>query len=228
MEQVETLMNYPSTEVYISFMYREINRFASEPEFSDHLDGLFGSRDWRLALNIKDPTARRRSFHNTYERQLRQAGAKYVLPFELYDGNRHVYTLFFATQNGQGCNKMKQAMWKAAPLGNFRFTGGMDRQFTLGSDIVDFNSLKGDLVNEFGINKYIKVESVEEYMRSDKTLFHTSHYKKALADMEREGRIKVKVATRKMNGKFPVGTVFKFVVPPSPQAQAPIQTAFSL
>ena len=227
MDQVEELMTYPSTEVYISFMYREINRFASQPEFTDHLDRLFGCRDWRLALDIEDPTARRISFHKTYERQLRKVGAKYVLPFELYDGNRHVYTLFFATQNSQGCDKMKQAMWKVAPFGDFRFTGGMDRQFILGPDIVDYAPLKADLLSAVGIDNFVQIESVERFMRSDRTLFHSGHYKKVLAELERTGRVQVKEGTRKRRGSFPSGTVFKFIEPISTPPK-PVQISFSL
>ena len=226
MDQVSTLMEYPSTEVFISFMYREINRFATRPEFTDHLDGLFGCLDWRQALETEDPVARRESFHRTYERQLRNAGAKFVLPLELYDGRRHVYTIFFATQNSQGCDKMKQAMWKAAPLGEFRFTGGLDRQFTLGNGIVDFDQLKDDLASEFGMNENVTVESVEHFMRSDQTLFHTSHYKRALADMEREGRLAVRKSPRKQKRGYPPGTVVAFVEPPPPPD--PVQMSLNL
>ena len=217
-DQVEKLMTYPSTEVYVSFMYREINRFASQPEFTEHLDKPFGCRDWILALDIEDSTARRKSFHEIYERQLRKVGAKYVLPFELYDGNRHVYTLFFATQNSQGCDKMKQAMWKVAPFGDFRFTGGMDRQFMLGPDIVDYAPLKADLLSAFGIDNFVQIESVERFIRSDGTLFHSGHYKKVLADLERAGRVQVKEGTRKRRGSFPSDTTLKFIEPiPTPR-----------
>ena len=227
MDQVEELMTYHSTEVYISFMYREINRFASQPEFTEHLDRLFGCRDWRLALDIEDSTARRISFHETYERQSRKVGAKYVLPFELYARNRHVYTLFFATQNSQGCDKMKQAMWKVAPFGDFRFTGGMDRQFMLGPDIVDYAPLKADLLSAIGTDNFVQIETVERFIRSDRTLYHTGHYKKVLTDLEREGRIQVKEGTRKRRGSFPSGTVLKFIEP-IPTPPKPFQISLSL
>ena len=228
MDQVSTLMEYPSTEVFISFMYREINRFATQPEFTDHLDRLFGCPEWRQALETENPVARRESFHRTYERQLRNAGAKFVLPLELYDGRRHVYTIFFATQNSQGCDKMKHAMWKAAPLGDFRFTGGMDRQFTLGNGIVDYDQIKSDLVSEFGMNDNVPVESVEHFMRSDRTLFHTGHYKRALADMEREGRLAVRKSPRKQKWGYPPGTVVAFVEPPPTPPPDPVQMSLGL
>ena len=228
MEQVATLMKYRSTEVYISFMYREINRFATQPEFRDHLDRLFGCRGWRDVEDISDPEQRRAFFHNLYERQLRWAGAEYVLPFELYSGNRHIYTIFFATQNDQGCDKMKQAMWKVAPFGDFRFRGGMDRQFTLGAEFVDFSVLRDDLMRKFGLNSYVAIEDVEEFMRSDMTLFHTSHYRRVLADMEREGMVEAKEGTRRQRNRYPPGTVIRFVEPLPPSPPEPFQTSFSL
>ena len=217
MEQVRILMEHPSTEVYFSFMYEWINRFASQSEFADHLDKLFGCPDWRHALDVEDPTARRLLFHKTYEHQLRQSGAKYVLPFELYDGNRHVYTLFFATQSSQGCDKMKQAMWKTSPFGDFRFTGGIDGQLTFGSAIVDYSLLEKSLRSEFGLNQCVSIELVEKFMRSDKTAFHTGQLRKVLAEMEQEGLVEVQDGTRKRSRTFPDGTILMFVDPPPRQ-----------
>ena len=228
MEQVKTLMEYPSTEVYISLMYRDINRFATQPEFAEHLNALFGTEDWKLAPGTQDPASRGEFFHRLYERQLRKAGAKYVLPFELYDGGRHIYTIFFATQNSQGCDKMKHAMWKAAPLGNFRFRGGMDRQFTLGDDMVDFDRLKDELVEVFGKNRDVRIESIEGFMQTDRTLFHTGHHKRVLTEIEREGGLAVTESPRKRRWGYPPGTVIRFVDPPPPLPPEPTQMTFAV
>ena len=56
-----------------------------------------------------------------YRKQLKLSGARHVLNFELYDGDKLKYALFFATQSDQGCDKMKQAMWKVAPTGGYSF-----------------------------------------------------------------------------------------------------------
>lgn len=168
---------------------------------------------------------RRTFFHGLYERQLREAGAEYALPFELYSGNRHVYTVFFATQNGQGCDKMKQAMWRVAPFGDLRFRGGMYRQFTLGAEVVDFSPLRDDLLGEFGLNEYVPIDLVEDFMRTDRTLFNASHYKRVLAGMEREGRVEAKEGTRRQKNRYPPGTVIRFVEPPPPE---PVQGTFGL
>ena len=136
-----------------------------------------------------------------------------------------MYALFFATKSDLGCDKMKHAMWRVAPLGGYRFTGGMNRQPMLGPEMVDMSPLKDDLLNEFGLNQWLSIENVKQFMCSDKTIFHTGHYKKILADMESEGAIEVREETRRRRLTFPDGTCFRFVEPPPPP---PMQSTFDL
>ncbi|MGH8581492.1 MAG: hypothetical protein ACREWG_01640 [Gammaproteobacteria bacterium] len=57
-----------------------------------------------------------------YQSKLQQA-AKYVRYFEMRDRqDRTQYYLFFATNNELGHLKMKEAMWKVDPEGEFRFS----------------------------------------------------------------------------------------------------------
>ena len=225
MDHIKDLMSCPSTEVYVSLMYRDINRFATEPGFENHLDVLFGCTDWRNSRSINGTMERRNFFYDLYERQLRLSGAKYILPFELYGKQGLIYTLFFATQSDLGCDKMKRAMWDVAPLGNFRFKGGTKGQLILGPGIVDLSPPKDDLINAFGLNRWVYIGDIERFMRSDKTLFHTGHHKTHLAEMEREGAIEVRTESRKMRFRFPDGTCLKFVEPPPPE---PIQGTLTL
>ena len=54
MGNVKALMKYPSTEVYVSFMYKFINRFKTEPSYGPHLDDLFGCSDWSKGINMTE------------------------------------------------------------------------------------------------------------------------------------------------------------------------------
>ena len=49
---IRRLMANPKCEVFITFMFEEINRFKSHPnpKIGQHLDRLFGTMDWRNAL----------------------------------------------------------------------------------------------------------------------------------------------------------------------------------
>ena len=216
MSIVKRILSNPKSEVYISFMYEAINRFKTTSEFSASLNSLFGCQEWRKGTSISDADKKKKFFYGLYRDQLKKSGAKHVLHFELYEGHRLVYALFFATKNDVGCDKMKQAMWKVAPLGGYRFRSDTLGQSSFQSRLVDFNELDRTLADEFGMNRPIKIESIEDFMRSDRVLFPSSHLKTRLADMERASTLIVDESPRKRSGAFPPGTLVRFVEPPPP------------
>ncbi len=70
MEHIHALMQYPSTEVYVSFMYEYIDRFKDHPNFEPHLDDLFGCRDWQYGIVMPEGKARKEFFYGLYRKQL--------------------------------------------------------------------------------------------------------------------------------------------------------------
>ena len=216
MEDISALMDHSGIEVYISFMYEPMNRFKDRPSFELPLDDLFGCPDWREGINIPDGKARKEFFYGIYRKQLKLAGARHVLHFELYEGNQLKYPLFFATKSDQGCDKMKQAMWKVAPTGGYSFRSDTLGQLSFASKAVDFNELDRALIDRFGRDRTIAIESIEEFMRSDRVLFHSSHLKGRLAAMERASTLIVDQQSRRRRGSFPSGTILRFVEPPPP------------
>lgn len=216
MQTIGKILDNPKSEVYISLMYREINRFMEHPNFESHLDALFGCGEWRQAVNINNPETRKSFVFDLYKRQLRDHGAKYVLHFELYDGNRLIYAIFFGTQDLAGCDKMKQAIWKVTQFGDYKFRSGQNQQLTFGVDVVDFRSLENALKEEFGFEEWIEIGDIEDFMKSDKTPFHSGQLKtKTLKPMESKGEIEVRTGTRKKASTYPKGTVLRFVQSPA-------------
>lgn len=216
MDHIHALMEHPSVEVYISFMYEFMNRFREHRNFESHLDDLFGCPDWRDGIDMPDGKERKAFFYELYGNQLKRSGAEHVLNFELYGGNQLKYALFFATKSNQGCDKMKQAMWKVAPLGGYTFRSDTLGQLSFEAKLVDFSELDRALIGAFGMNQPIRVESIEEFMCSDRVLFHSSHLKSRLADMERASSLMVDQSPRKKRFTFPPGTILRFVEPPPP------------
>ena len=216
MEFIRALMEHPSTEVYVSFMYESMNRFMGQPNFEPHLDDLFGCADWQQGIDMPEGKARKVFFYELYKKQLKLSGARHALNFELYEGDKLKYALFFATQRNEGCDKMKQAMWKVAPLGGYSFRSDTLGQLSFESGVVDFDELDQALIGEFGMNQSIKIESIEEFMCSDRILFHSGQLKSRLADMERASALIVDQSPRKKRGAFPPGTILRFVEPPPP------------
>lgn len=216
MSLIERILMNDKAEVCITFMYSSINRFKSTPEFERSLDSLFGCAEWREGIEMPDPNARKDFFYDLYKKRLRESGARFVLHFDLYEGNSLVYALFFATKSEQGCDKMKQAMWKVAPFGNFQFKGGMNDQLTLGLP-VDFQSLRDELREEFGLGEWLSIESAQEFTRSDRTLFHSDQLKGVLRDLESGEELEVDPESKRRRGTFPEGTRFRFTNPPPKQ-----------
>jgi len=211
---IQRILNNPKSEVYISFMYEGINRFRSTPEFEPHLNELFGCDNWKQGVGISDSHKRRKFFFDLYKDQLKKAGCKFVLSFDLYDDNRHIYTIFFGTQHLRGCDVMKQAIWKIAPTGNYRFVGTNSDQLTLSIVSPNFAPLKKALQDEFIGKGWVSIEDVLEFVISDKTDYHSGQVKtKVLKLMEdcKEPEIEVDKNSRKRRNTYPPKTILRFL-----------------
>ena len=207
MKVIGRILGNPRSEVYISFMYREINRFREHSNFERHLDELFGCPAWRQGIDMPDGKERKDFFYDLYRDQLKANGAQYVLRFELYEGAQLVYAIFFGTQHLEGCDKMKQAIWKVAPFGDFKFRGSQLGQLTLGEDLLDFSLLEQALTNCFRGRGWQRIEDVEDFVKSDATEFHSGHLRRALNSMEDNGKIEAnRLAGKGGKGKTPVAT----------------------
>lgn len=212
MDVIHRILEQSKAEVYISFMYESINRFKETPEFEEHLDALFGSKDWANGIDLEDSEERKSFFYSLYERQLRSAGAKNVLHFELYEGNRLVYAIFFATKSDLGCDRMKQAIWGVAPWGDFKFKPVKGTQLALGLEGPDTQALHNEVLAFLAGKGWMKIEEIEKFMMCDETSFHSGHLKKrALAPLEKAGKIEVKEGTRQRKGSYPPGTILRSV-----------------
>ena len=208
MRLIGRILENPKSEVYISFMYESINRFKEHPSFERHLDDLFGCPEWRQGIALPDGKERKEFFYNLYRNQLKRNGARYVVHFELYEGERLVYAIFFGTKHLDGCDKMKQAIWKVDPFGDFRFHGGQLGQLTLGESVtVDFGLLEKTLQDRFASKGWQRIEDVEDFVKSDATDFHSGHLRrKTLTPMEGNDKIEVERPPGRRAGSFMPGT----------------------
>ena len=212
MKTIRRILSNPKSEVYVSFMQRDINRFKDHPNFEPHLDELFGCREWRDGVSISGNRDRKTFFFNLYKAQLKRAGAKHVLHFELYEGQELIYAIFFGTQDLEGADQMKKAIWKVAPFGDYRFHGGQNLQLTLGEEVVDFGPLSLEVREKFASVGWVRIEDVIDYVKSDETDYHSGHLKmKTLKPMEKEGTMEVNEKTRKSKRGYPDGTILRFV-----------------
>ncbi len=217
MDLIARILRNQKSEAYISFMSRDINRFNSVPEFEVALNGLFGCEEWKVGWEMANGPEKIEFFYNLYASQLKASGAEYVLRFDLFENEELVYALFFATKNDLGCDRMKQAMWRVAPFGDFQFKSASMDQMILGPSFVDFGALDDVLFQNFGMNIAVSVDDLDQFMRSDKTLFHSGQLRSRLTRMERVGTLEIVESSRRRRFAFPTGTVLRFVDPPPPE-----------
>ncbi len=212
MSIIERILRNNKSEVYISLMYEWINRFKEHENFENHLDELFGCPNWRNGIDITDSMKRKDFLFNLYKSQLKKAGAKYVVHFELYEGNRLVYAIFFGTKHLTGCDRMKQAIWKVALFGDFSFHGTHSNQVELCLEFNNFTPLIKALQDSFKEKGWVEIKTVLDFVMSDETDFHSGQVKtKALRAMEEDSLIEIKDGTRKRAKQFPDGTVLRFI-----------------
>ena len=189
MDMIDQILQNHQSECMISFMYEPIRRFHEQPEFRDHLNELFGTELWQKCFDMDMASEGKRYLHDLFKKQLKEHGAKQVIFFELWNGDKHVYTIYFASGSPKGCNLMKQAIWKADPSGGFRLRGYAGSQGLLFD--TDTEPLAVQLRERFG-NRPTSIEDIEKFVMSDETIFHTGQLRRAtLQRLEREGRITV-------------------------------------
>lgn len=208
MSLIARLLASGKAEIYLSFMYEFIDRFKSTPEFEKPLTELYGTEEWQEGIDLEGE-AKKDFFFGLYDAQLRKAGATQVIRFDLYEGGRLVYAIFFASKHWRGADVMKQAIWKVVPIGDFRFRGAHYGQLTL--DTVDYSRLQKLLQERFKGQGWVTIEQVLEFVGSDQTDFHTRQVKRpTLEPLEKQKLIEVDPTSRKKRG-FPDGTRLRFL-----------------
>lgn len=210
MEIIKRIFKNPKCEVFSTFMWRFIRRFLGTHGFDCALTAFFGTTEWQAALDLEGDEQRTFLFA-LYKQRLKEVGAKHVLHFDLCAGQDHVYSIFFATRHLQGSDKMKEAIWKAMPHGDYRFVGDHGEQLTL-IDIVrsPVAELRDTLISRFGNRTWVSVAELLNYISSDRTPFFAGQVKEVLRTMEDNHRLEVQAKTRGRQKSYPPECKIRF------------------
>jgi len=199
---VSEILTIPRTEVFFTFMYRELGRFLERPELEPTIDELFGTDPWRECRELTGG-ARESCLRELYVSQLReQAGVKYVWSFKvrMTEKRQTIYYLIHATNHFRGLDIMKGIMYTQGAGGTFAYLGPEDASYRqqmrlFVDDADDVQSLKGYLLERFARQKLsyeqVKEKSYQETPSIDK------HYRQALQELRKEGKISVTPVTSK-------------------------------
>jgi three-Cys-motif partner protein len=205
------LLQNQRCELYISVMGSFINRFRNTPEFEPVLTELYGDDSWRGVVDLPDGTARIRAFLDLYEIKLRSVGGTFVLRIDLYRANAFVYSIFFVTKNRTGCSRMKDAIWKISPGGEYEFRGVRTDQLALSLAGPNFHELARLILQRISILGAQEVGELEEWLDGDETVFRNAHLRTALKQLEADALIAVDRGDRR-RGSYPAQAIVS--IPP--------------
>lgn len=191
------IMNYHSHEIFVNFMFNNINRFLSL-EFNDTFNKLFGCTEWNKALSISGDN-REIFLVDLFKRQLKKI-AKFVFPYKLqfYDKSRTYYYLFHATNNLDGCSIMKSC-FAGCNYGKVEYLGCRRGRLSL----FDINSFVLSEMKEYLINKYsgqkVEFRTILEQC-IDETLYLESNIRTALKELRTTREIRTYAIDSKKDG----------------------------
>src|ERR1019366_2772731 len=185
-----------------------VNRFVGRAGQEKALTALFGSERWREALRYEGD-ARVRFLHELFQEQLGFGSSeRLVRSFEIPTAEGNGYRLYFTTGNEKGLEKMKEAMWRADPLGGERYRDTTDG-LVLFEPEPDTRPLLRALRAHFG-DRPFSIEEAERF-----TLLHTAYLPRAhlklrtLAPAERNGHLEA-LSPRQRRVTYPARTQLRF------------------
>ena len=187
---IERLLGQKRCEALITFMVDAINRFLEHPEDKvvHHIVEAFDDDE---AVKIaKGPGDRIVKLRELYQSKL-SAVAKYVRFFEMRDRqDRTQYFLFFATNSELGHLKMKEAMWKVGPDGDFRFSDATNPGQMVLFEADPTTVLAAQIRDEFRAKGTVTGSQVRRFVE-DRTAYLKKHMTGALKQEEESGQLRV-------------------------------------
>ncbi len=209
MDLTGQFLQFRHCEVLIYMPLPWVARFVSREGQERAMTSLFGTDDWRQAIDLEGE-ARRRFLHDLFRDQLRNNGSRYVRSFEIEAGSGNGYTLFFGTNHELGLERMKEAMWAADPISGQRFSDSTDSdQMVLFQSEVDTKPLLAALRLRFGERPF-SIEDAERFALLSTPFIPSQVRRRTFAPEEREGRLVV-LTPRPRRGTYPPGTRLRFV-----------------
>jgi hypothetical protein len=201
-ETIRSIMSLDRSEVFITLMTRDMNRFLTRTNLEDVYDQLLASGEWRKAIGSgTERMSSERQLRNLYVHELRAIGCMVTAFRVSMDESRQtLYHLVHATKHPKGRWLMKNVMHGQGVNGLFEYLGPEDQIMRAQPTLIP-------AVNIPGLMNQLLVECCD-----DNELRETD-YRTALQNLRGEERITVERVTsrtpRGLNGRdrirFPRG-----------------------
>lgn len=187
---IKDILMIQRTEVFITFMIREVIRFLKSSKHRRSIEELYGMPDVRGILNIEyQDLPIEQALLKLYRNLLHEAAnVKYTFPFKVNADEKlqTIYYLIHATNHPMGCELMKEIMYKTGTEGRFGYLGPAEGQMSL-TRYGGLSKFKEFLLVRFN-GRTLSYQNVRYKTLMD-TDFSKKDYRKALLELEEEGKI---------------------------------------
>ena len=208
-EVIKDILSIKRTEVFMTFMVRDVNRFFESSKHRISIKELCSMDNVQDVLQNQYPNLpREQALLRLYRDQLHEsANVKYTLPFRVNADERlqTTYYLIHATNSPIGCELMKEIMYKTGTEGRFGYLGPAEGQMSLTrfegvSKFIEF------LLFRFS-GRTVSYQNVRYETLMD-TEFVRKHYHDAI--LELEGEDKIQIAGKGPRGGLPENALITF------------------
>jgi three-Cys-motif partner protein len=185
-----------------------VNRFVGRAGQEDALTALYGNERWHEALQYQGK-ARVQFLHELFQEQLCFGSSeRLVRSFEIPTASGNGYRLYFTTGSEKGLEKMKEAMWRADPLGGERYSDTTG-ELVLFEPEPDTGPLLRALQGHFS-DRPFSIEEAERFTLLSTAYLPKAHLKRrTLAPVERSGALEA-LSARNRAATYPPGTRLRF------------------
>lgn len=198
-ELIKNILKLPKTEVLLTFMSRDINRFNPLKQEENALISLFGNTDWKTEIKNKGNEGQE-SFLNYYRERLKKSGIKFVIAFKIGETERRqsLYYLIHASNNFRAVDLMKETMYYVNP--DYTYYGPDNKKLDRNQTRLDIRThpLKAQLLKVFSGQsitfEQIRIETI------DSNIFIEKDYRNVIKDLEKEGLVEIKRVVSKKTG----------------------------
>jgi len=194
LELIKKILTYERTEVFITFMTRDVNRFLKSPPHQSSIQELFGCENVQEMLT-QEPyfgLKREQAILSLYRNQLHEkTGVKYTFPFQVKaDKNlQTVYYLIHCTNNPMGCELMKAIMYKSGTEGRFGYFGPAEGQLLL-ENFFEIDTLCNYMLEKYNNKTISFIDLIHENLME--TTFIRKHYRDAILQLEKKFQIQIR------------------------------------
>ena len=201
------ILSNPKTEVFFTFMVRDIARFTRLPELEETFNSLFGTDKLQSILSSSQKPEG--ALITLYREQLHEvAKVKYSWAFRVCTSEKMqtLYYLVHATNSFKGHSIMKNIMFNQSARGNFAYLGPQDVTARFQMKLFDINSIEElqKLLLERFEGRTITYDKIQEEICIpwySEPPYINKHYNQALKSLEKEGKIGVdRITSRTQRG----------------------------